>query len=777
METLSSAYHSLIDCEYEKYCRNMRIEEAYLTKQEAISTISSFLRCDKQKAEEILNLLIKQGFIVINGEETLRTIHFDLAYRISNITIEYGSLRYPLETKVYVRNEEIPNFNDHKFNEIEEFIPKEIYQLIRHALYKDPNKLEGLGELSGFSNFQFNAIRLITRGDKKAYLLTAPTSGGKTYAFLIPVLATVLDKKLRGTKNDEGIKAMLIYPRKSLERDQFNKILGAIYRINFYLERFGKENAKITIGIDDGETPWKEDVESKTAFRRAICPACGINGREGGELEYVRTTKKTYVRCSNCGTAFDWIYSFREEIWAKKPDILLTNVWTLDWRLPSKSIQSDFEVFKGINIIVLDEAHVYQSLLGGNVRYLLKRLKVSSKTEPLIILSSATISRPKDFGRDLLDMEPDKDFTVIESLESRKNKKVIYLILAVNPLRSWETVVYELALLLGSIYYFREMQGVIFIDSIRELYRIYHQARVAALHYCEPKDHFNQRLVPDPGDPYAYWPYAINFKGFDTVKTPTEIFEKIRIHHAGVKDREKIEKDFVDGKLGVLISTSTLELGVDYPKVTFIGIVGVPFMLESIPQRVGRAGRNVEKTLNTTLAILILRNTPLELYYLYNPESLIDGFKNKNIPVAWKNTAVKRYHTFSFVMDEMAREGKNTYILSIDGKFLTLDEFIEEVMKTAAKISTALLEIDSRVSKEDITSLNLLEELKDELKKLPKRVEEWKKLNEYAVITGEIVNTLRKVARRARRLAIRINDKKIEELSLHLFKLLRRMYP
>ena len=587
-------------------------------------------------------------------------------------------------------------------------------------------------------------------------------------------MVSIITEKFRGNK--EGIKVLLIYPRKSLERDQFNKILATLYKINLYLEKFGPRDVKITVGIDDSETPWKEEVESQKSFRGAICPVCGVKGEEGGELEYIRSAKKIGIRCSNCGKIFDWIYGYREEIWEKKPDILLTNVWTLDWRLPSKTIQHEYEVFSGIRIVILDEAHVYQSLLGGNVRYLLKRLKISSETEPLIILSSATISKPKDFGRDLLDLEPDKDFMVIESTGVGRNKKVIYLILAVNPQRSWETVVYELALLLGSIHYYRGMQAVIFIDSIRELYRIYHQASVAAIHYQEPKDHFNQKMVPDPEDPYAYWPY-MSTNGFDPNKTPLEIFSRIKLHHARIKDREKIEKEFVDGKLGVLISTSTLELGVDYPKVTFVGIVGVPFMLESIPQRVGRAGRNIERTLNTTLTIIILRNTPLELYYLYNPEGLIDGFKNKDIPVAWKNIAVKRYHAFSLLMDEMARNGKNTYILKTDGKFSRLDDFIDEFMKIIAESSSISDKLDSQVVKEDIASQHLLKELKEEIEKLPPKIEEWRRLNEYALIAGDVISAIRKVARRIRRFGKVVNDKEMEELGRSLSRLLRRIYP
>jgi DEAD/DEAH box helicase domain-containing protein len=777
MKNIAQAYHALIEREYRKYAdSNGRIEEAYLTVSEAIDVIASCLKCDVSDAKNLLEKLIEMGFIVFNGNEKIRTLHFDVAYRVSNITIKYGSLRYPLETKIYVRDEKIPSFTDHSFDEISSFVPSEIYPIIKHALYKDPKGIEGFGEIGGFSDFQFEAIKAILKADKRAYVLTASTSGGKTYAFLIPALIMALQDKFN-EKNKNSIKILLVYPRKSLERDQLNKILAILYRVNQYFKNSGLEDMKITIGIDDGETPYKTEVKPNSSFRGAICPACGAGGREGGELQYARTGKGIWIRCSNCGATFDWIYGYREEIWEKKPDILLTNAWTLDWRLPSKTTQHDYKIFKDLKVVVMDEAHVYQSLLGGNVRYLLKRLEASSRKEPLIILSSATISKPKEFARDLLDLEPGKEVTIIESKETGENKKVIYLLLAVNPLRSWETVVYELALLLGSIYYYRKTQGIIFIDSIRELYRIYHQARVAATYYYEPRDHFNQKLVPEPDDPYAYWPYMLD-SDFDSIKTPYEIFEKIRLHHAGVKDREKIEREFVNGKLGVLISTSTLELGVDYPSVTFIGIAGVPFMLESIPQRVGRAGRNLQRTLYTTLVIIILRNTPLELYYLYNPEELIEGFKNKEIPVAWKNIAVKRYHAFSLLMDEMGREGKSTYVLNLDGRFSNLEEFLNEIMEIATRAEAVLNRLNAREKKdEDVDAHLLLEELNEELKKLPSRIDEWKKLNEYALIAGEVISVIRKVSRRALKFGKRVGDNEIKNLAEDLLKSLRRLYP
>ena len=770
------AYHSLIESEYDKY-RDFeeRVEAAILTKDEAISKIRVALKITDQEALKILDDLDKSGFIVNLGDGRFRTLHFDLACRISNIKIQYGTLRYPLETKIYIRDEEIPSFEDHAFEEIKEFIPPEIYPILKHALYKDPKKIEGLGSISGFSDFQFSAIKSILTENKMGYVLSAPTSAGKTYAFLIPSLVESLKEKISG--NDRGVKILFVYPRKALERDQLNKMLEILYRINYYLQEFGDRKIKLTIGIDDGDTPWKGDVNSGMPFRGAICPACGADGKEGGELKYSRTHDLVDIRCSNCGTIFDWIYSYREQVWREKPDFLLTNVWTLDWRLPSKTIQHEHRFFEKIKIIVVDEAHVYQSLLGGNIRYLLKRLGLCMETNPKIILSSATISKPEEFAKDLLDMFKDKEFMVIKSPEITRNKKVIYLIMAVNPQKSWETVVYELAILLGTVFFYRGFQGVIFIDSIRELYRILHQMRVAMLHYYEPKDHFDSEKIQDADDPYAYWPYFHKTKMFDQYSTPLEIFDRITIHHAKIKDREKIEKDFIDGRIGVLISTSTLELGVDYPRVNFVGIVGVPFMLESIPQRVGRAGRSLSATLYTTLAIIILRNTPMELFYLYNPLKLIEGFKDKEIPVAWKNVAVKRYHLLSAVMDEMARNGENTYILRTDGRAINLDEFVAKIKEFSGKALPILTQLDSRTERGDILTKDLTEELYHEFSKLPSRVDEWKKLHNFALVAEEAITTAYKLARRSMLLAKNTSDQELEKLASALFKSIRRLRP
>jgi len=769
IENLVDVYHALIDLEREKYERSgKKLEGVWFTKDEALQFLMNNLQLNFNVAKNIFDELLGRGFIISLGGNCYRTLHFDIAYRASNITIQYGSLRYPLEAKIFIYDEEIPRFNDHKFDELREIIEPEIYEILEFGLSKEINPKED-DRIEGFSSFQFEAIRAIVERKKKAYILAAPTSGGKTYAFFIPALVQVLRTKLHEKK--EGVKVIIVYPRKALERDQLNKMLKVIYRINWYLQKIKDTNFSITIGIDDGETPWESNVKAQTPFRGAICPECG------GMLEYFVSKRVKTIRCKYCGRIYDWIYCYREQIWSRRPDILITNVWTLDFRLPSRTIEYDYKLYQGSKMIILDEAHVYQSLLGGNIRYLLKRLKLAIGDDPTVILSSATISDPKDFGKNILDMDPNTEFEIIEAKKKRARKKVIYLITAIHPQRSWETAVYELALLLATVFKYRGLQSVIFIDSIRELYRIYSQMlRVATLYYREPKDHFDPNMINDPNDPYNYRVYMKKGDTFDPNITPEELFNCIKIHHARVQNREKIEQDFTHERLGVLLSTSTLELGVDYPNVSIVTTVGVPFMLESIPQRVGRAGRKPSKTLNTTLAIIILRNTPMELYYIYNPKDLVEGFKKKEIPVAWRNVAVKKYHALFTVFDEMARYGEDTYILRTDGRLGALMDFIDTIIEYIGITKNKLRELGPRVDEDIDPPIKVIEDVKKELEMMPKRLDEWVGAHRNALRAHEALAAVRRVVAMVRSLARRMGDRNLERESIKLLRKLWEIY-
>lgn len=738
------AYHALIDLEYKKYDRTKNLSDAKFSEEEAIRALGNIVSDPKS----VLKELVDRGFIVDLGDY-YRTLHFDVAYRAANIRIQYDTGRYPLEAKVFVDEEPLPEWRDHKFEELKDVIKDEnIYSALAYALYKGGYKGLGGGEVGGFSDFQWNSIKEILTGKEKAFILSAPTSGGKTYAFLIPLLVKIIEGKISG----KTPRVLLVYPRKSLERDQLNKLISILYRINYFLSNFLKLDNPITVGIDDGETPPVQKVSSGDHYRGVTCPVC-----QNSPLEYSKTSRGVRVRCRSCSLNYDWILGTRDQIWKRKPDILITNVWTLDWRLPSKTIQYDCRLYEGIEYIVLDEAHVYQSILGGNIRYLLKRLENSTNTNPKIILASATLPKPDKFAKELLDLDEEDIKVIPVKKASGKKKKVIYLLMGVHPRKSWETVVYELALLLGTVSYFREIQSVIFIDSIKSINRIYNtHLKVAVNNYNEPQDHLSKDIARDPDDPYAFWVYENG--SVDPSDTPRKIFEKIQVHHAGIKNKEEIEKKFIEGQYGVLLATSTLELGVDYPNVGIIVNVGVPFRLESLPQRVGRAGRNPDKTLNTILAIIIVRNTPLEMYYIFRPEELIHGFKKAEIPVSWKNIAVRRYHAIAMLLDELGREGYPTYVLSSDGLPQDIKSFVGEILKRLLTDENIRQKIENTILKEK-EAKKLMKEIFEGMDKISKsfdKIKEYKRIhNEVNEILWDLAEYLRSLEESARKFEIK----------------------
>ena len=139
IEELVKAYHALIDHEYKMYEQaGKRLDAVKTEKEQACRVIMVTLDCDMKKAERILRILNDRGYIIWLGDATLRTIHMDLAYRISNIRVAYGGTRYPLETRMIIKSEELPRFDDVSFEKLLEIIRDEkIYNALKYALYRD----------------------------------------------------------------------------------------------------------------------------------------------------------------------------------------------------------------------------------------------------------------------------------------------------------------------------------------------------------------------------------------------------------------------------------------------------------------------------------------------------------------------------------------------------------------------------------------------------------------------------------------------------------------
>ncbi|BDA73396.1 DEAD/DEAH box helicase-like [Calothrix sp. PCC 7716] len=88
----------------------------------------------------------------------------------------------------------------------------------------------------------------------------------------------------------------------------------------------------------------------------------------------------------------------------------------------------------------------------------------------------------------------------------------------------------------------------------------------------------------------------------------------------GERRREIISK-LQSGQIKVIISTSSLEAGIDLPELDCCLIRGFPGSLMSFWQRVGRAGRKQ----HGLVIYLPLAQNPIDVYYAKNPQQLLSG--------------------------------------------------------------------------------------------------------------------------------------------------------
>jgi len=98
------------------------------------------------------------------------------------------------------------------------------------------------------------AIRKIAAG--RNVVIASGTGSGKTEAFLIPILDTLLTEEAAGTLGTPGVRALLLYPMNALANDQLKR-----------LRRLLVNTPQITFGRYTGETP-QRPAEARERFRR-----------------------------------------------------------------------------------------------------------------------------------------------------------------------------------------------------------------------------------------------------------------------------------------------------------------------------------------------------------------------------------------------------------------------------------------------------------------------------------------------------------------------------
>jgi len=264
---------------------------------------------------------------------------------------------------------------------------------------------EGLQALSGF---QVRAVERVLRDLSgtwdRGMIVTVGTGSGKTLAFYIPALAHIATLVRIGS---HWTKAIAIYPRNELLKDQFSEVYMEARRLDQFLAQAGRR--PITIGAFFGPTPTKASVEAVEAkewgplgdgylcpFLR--CPLCQ------GELKWSREDLAASIErlvCVTCGARVDGdeVLLTRQRMQQTPPDVLFTSTEMLN-RIMTDSYSA--HVF-GVNavrspqLVLLDEVHTYEGTHGAQVAMLLRRWRHALRGRVQFTGLSATLRNASAF--------------------------------------------------------------------------------------------------------------------------------------------------------------------------------------------------------------------------------------------------------------------------------------------------------------------------------------------------------------------------------------------
>lgn len=317
--------------------------------------------------------------------------------------------------------------------------------------------------------------------------------------------------------SDRYARAIYLYPTKALAQDQMRSLKQLLRLLN----------ADFHAAIFDGDTP---DEERKS----------------------VRSSARLIMT---------------------NPDMLHYGI------LPNHRLWS--KLFQHLKFVIIDEAHIYRGIFGGQVGQVLRRLRRICDfygSKPQFIAGSATIANPGEHLETLTGLP----FSVISDNGSPQ---------AGRDFLFWNPPFIDNA---GSARRSANREAtIIFAELIKNGIRTLvftRTRRLTELIYRYTRDILSKTSQSDLIKPYRAGYLA--------------------------EDRRLIEKGLFEGKLLGAVATTALELGIDIGDLKATVLTGYPGSISSTWQQAGRSGRRVERG----LSILIGLDNPLDQFLMNNPQ-------------------------------------------------------------------------------------------------------------------------------------------------------------
>lgn len=237
------------------------------------------------------------------------------------------------------------------------------------------------------------------------------------------------------------------------------------------------------------------------------------------------------------------------------------------WLLGNLSQPVTRAFLKSFSVVVIDEVHTYTGVFGSNSAYLFRRIqhlqdKVGGNSQ--FICASATIADPAAHLRRLFAL----DFVVIGEDKDTSPEFGTELHLITPPRQ--DDLLTETSKFLIHLATSPHDRFIAFVDSRKQ---------------AEQLSSIVARAEADEGESGE----------LEEPKIPFDALKRLQVlpFRAGFEedDRETIFSRLRQGTLKGVVSTSSLELGIDIPGLTVGVLVGVPRSATSLRQRIGRIGR------------------------------------------------------------------------------------------------------------------------------------------------------------------------------------------
>jgi len=278
-------------------------------------------------------------------------------------------------------------------------------------------QVEAAGRILGdrkLSVFQLDStveVFAAMAGRDRGVAISAGTGSGKTLAFYLPALAYLATRPAPS----HGIGVVAIYPRNELLKDQLASALDETRRLR------AAGGRPIRLGAYFGNTPTNIALRGapNRAWRRSatgwVCPfltcrAAAGDGRCGGDLVWRSADydgRREQLTCARCGDVIsdDEVMLTRNSMQRRPPDLLFTTTEMLNRSLSDGGSMHVFGVGPMARtkpgLVLLDEVHTYEGTNGAQVAYLLRRWRRLLGRPTTWVGLSATLANADRFFEDL----------------------------------------------------------------------------------------------------------------------------------------------------------------------------------------------------------------------------------------------------------------------------------------------------------------------------------------------------------------------------------------